>query len=170
VFSRAVNDAAIMMADPVPPGEMTPFLEARQGVVVQLARVSPDGKWIVYQSNESNRSEIYVQPNPATGGRWQISTAGGNSPQWRGDGREIIYNTPGDTFYAVSVEPKGTTLEVAPPVKLFQRPLMHGQPQLNRYAIDRDGQRFLLNTPVENAAPQTAQIVVNWAATLHSQQ
>jgi len=169
LFSRSSNGTAIAIADPAHAGQMTPFLEAQQGTAVQLARVSPDGKWIAYTSNESHRNEIYVQPVPATGGRWQISTAGGQAPLWRADGREIVYDTAGDTFYSVSVEPKGATLEVGTPVKLFQRALVHGQPQVYRYAIDRDAQRFLLNTPVENAVPQTAQIVLNWAATLRQQ-
>jgi len=51
-------------------------------------------------------------------------------------------------------------------VTLFQRAIVHGNTQFYRYAVDRDGQRFLLNTPLENAAPQTAQIVLNWASTL----
>ena len=170
LFSRAINNTVIAISDPGHPGQMTPFLEPPQGIIAQLGRLSPDGKWIAYTSNESNRNEVYVQPYPPTGGRWQISTAGGSAPTWRGDGREIVYDTPGDTFYAVSVEAKGATLEVGTPVKLFQRTLVHGQPQVYRYAIDRDGQRFLLNTPVDNATPQTAQVVLNWAATLRSQQ
>ena len=167
--SRAVNNVDIALYDLAHAGAFTPFLQAPSPIYENMGRLSPDGKWIAYQSNESNRNEIYVQPYPATGGRWQISTAGGNSPLWRGDGREIYYNTTGDTVYAVSVELKGTSAEVGTPVKLFQRSLVHGYPAVYRYAVDRDGQRFLLNAPVDNAAPQTAQVVLNWAATLHSQ-
>ena len=83
-----------------------------------------------------------------------------------GDGREIYYAGPGDTLYPVGIAPRGASMEVGTPVTLFQRAIVHGNTQFYRYAVDRDGQRFLLNTPLENAAPQTAQIVLNWASTL----
>ena len=66
------------------------------------------------------------------------------------------------------VEAKAGSLEVGNPIKLFQRVLVHGVPQTYRWASDRDGQRFLLNVPVENATPQSAQVVLNWAATLRA--
>jgi Tol biopolymer transport system component len=50
-------------------------------------RLSPDGKWIAYDGNETGRPEIYVQDFPPKGGKWQISTAGGLRPEWRADGR-----------------------------------------------------------------------------------
>lgn len=81
-------------------------------------------------------------------------------------GREIFYTGPDDTVYAVPVEAKGGSLDVGNPVKLFQRVLVHGAPQTYRWAADRGGQRFLLNVPVEDATPQSAQVVLNWAATL----
>ena len=52
---------------------------------------SPDGRWIAYTSNASGRVEVYVQPFPGPGGKWQISTAGGTEPRWRRDGRELFY-------------------------------------------------------------------------------
>ena len=166
---RSVASVGVTIYDATQPGKSTPFLQAPLGIAQSMGRLSPDGRWIAYQSNESNRNEIYVQPYPPTGGRWQISTAGGNSPLWRADGREIFYDTAGDTFYGVTVDVKGTSLEVGTPVKLFQRAVLHGSPQFYRYAVDRDGQRFLLNAPVDNATPQTAQIVLSWAATLRAQ-
>jgi Tol biopolymer transport system component len=133
-----------------------------------MGRFSPDGRWIAYQSTESNRSEVYVQPYPPTGGRWQVSTAGGNTPIWRGDGRELFFAGADDTIYAVSVEVRGGSLELGAPVRLFQRPMIHGTPQTYRWATDRDGQRFLVNAPVDDLVPQTAQIVLNWASTLRT--
>ena len=62
-----------------------PF-EERQG------QFSPDGRWVAYQSNESSRSEIYVQPFPGvSGGKWQVSKAGGTQPRWRHDGKELFF-------------------------------------------------------------------------------
>src|SRR5262249_23266240 len=62
----------------------TPFQEA-------IARFSPDGKWVTYQSNESGHTEIYVQPFPPTGGKWQVSVNGGTISNWRGDGKELFF-------------------------------------------------------------------------------
>ena len=163
---RAVDNNDLIVIDPSRPGTAEPFLQTPGPLFESMGRFSPDGRWLAYQSNESKRNEVYVQPYPATGGRWQISTAGGSAPIWRGDGREIFYTGPDDTVYAVPVEAKAGSLEVGNPTKLFQRVLVHGAPQTYRWAADRDGQRFLLNVPVENATPQSAQIVLNWAATL----
>jgi Tol biopolymer transport system component len=165
---RALDNQDLVIFDPSHPGKAEPFLLTPAPSVEAMGRFSPDGHWVAYQSNESKRQEVFVQPYPPSGGRWQISTAGGNSPIWRGDGREIYYTGPDDTFYAVPVAAKSGSLEVGTPVKLFQRVLIHGTPQTYRWAVDRDGQRFLLNVPVENSTPQSAQVVLNWAATLRS--
>jgi Tol biopolymer transport system component len=165
---RAIDNSDLLILDPQHPGKTEPFLQTPGPIFEAMGRFSPDGRWVAYQSNESKRNEVYVQSYPPSGGRWQISTMGGNAPIWRGDGREIFYAGPDDTLYAVSVEAKSGSLEVGNPVKLFQRLLIHGSPQTYRWAADRDGQRFLLNVPVENAKPQVAQVVLNWAATLHS--
>ena len=164
--TRAVDNQDLLVMDPSHPGKAEPFLQTPGPLFESMGRFSPDGRWLAYQSNESKRNEVYVQPYPASGGRWQISTAGGTAPIWKGDGREIFYTGPDDTVYAVPVEAKASSLEVGNPVKLFQRVLVHATPQTYRWAADRDGQRFLLNVPVENATPQSAQIVLNWAATL----
>ena len=54
-------------------------------------RVSADGRWLAYSSNESGRSEVYVRPLGGSGDRWQISSGGGVSPRWRRDGKELFY-------------------------------------------------------------------------------
>src|SRR5262249_21882285 len=54
-------------------------------------RFSPDGRWIAYSSNESGRREVYIQPYPGLGGKWQVSTTGGRDPFWRRDGKELYF-------------------------------------------------------------------------------
>ncbi len=166
--TRAVDNLDLFVFNPSHPGKAEPFLQTPGPLFESMGRFSPDGRWVAYQSNESKRNEVYVQSYPPSGGRWQISTTGGTTPIWRGDGREVFYTGLDDTFYAVPVEARAGSLEVGNPVKLFQRVLVHDAPQTYRWAADRDGQRFLLNVPVENATPQSAQIVLNWAATLRS--
>jgi Tol biopolymer transport system component len=70
---------------------------------VGVARFSPDGRWVAYQSNESGRNEVYVAPFPGPGGKWQVSTAGGTFPRWRNDGRELYYLAPDNRLMTASV-------------------------------------------------------------------
>jgi eukaryotic-like serine/threonine-protein kinase len=164
--TRSVNNFDLVVFDLAHPEKSTAVVQTPSPIFESMGRFSPDGRWIAYQSNESNRNEIYVQPYPPTGGRWQASTSGGNTPIWKGDGRELFFAGSDDTIYAVSLEVRGGSLELGVPQKLFQRPMIHGTPQTYRWAADRDGQRFLVNTPVDDAVPQTAQIVLGWSSTL----
>src|SRR5208283_2173121 len=70
--------------------EPHPFLQTEFSE--DLARFSPDGHWVVYQSNEAGRNEIYVRPYPSGSGKWQISANGGSQPIWSRDGKEIFYS------------------------------------------------------------------------------
>jgi Tol biopolymer transport system component len=133
------------------------------------ARFSPDGKWFAYQSNESGRYEVFIQAFPKSGGKWQVSTAGGSVPWWRGDGKEIIYQGPDETFYAVTIKTAGAGFEIGVPVKLFQRRMAHGNYERNSWTVTRDGQRFLLIVPLEDNSTRNIQVVLNWAAGLKKQ-
>jgi Tol biopolymer transport system component len=133
------------------------------------ARFSPDGRWFAYASNESGRYEVFIQSFPRSGGKWQVSTAGGNSPMWRGDGREILYQGQDETFYAVSIKAAGAGFEIGLPVKLFQRRMAHGNYERNSWTVTRDGQRFLLVVPLEDNSARNIQVVLNWAAGLKKQ-
>ncbi len=138
------------------------FGDRRPSPVVQTAflenngRFSPDGRWVAYQSNESGRREVYVQPFPGTGGKSRVSTDGGTSPQRRGDGRELFYLSPDNVLMGVPVTVKGSTVEAGTPAALFS--LSPG----SEYAASPDGQRFLVNTLVEDPAPIT--VLLNWKA------
>ena len=70
-----------------------PFLQNRFDEAE--GQFSPDGRWIAYVSNETGRIEVYVQPSAGPGGKWQVSTGGGEQPKWRGDGKEIFYLSAG---------------------------------------------------------------------------
>jgi Tol biopolymer transport system component len=130
-------------------------------------RFSPDNRWFAYQSNESGRFEVYIQSYPPSGGKWQISTAGGGMPMWRGDGKELFYASPDDTFFAVPIKVIGAGLEVGLPVKLFQHRLA-GRDMRNRnnWVSTRDGQRFLVNAPNDDGTRRGIQVVLNWTAGL----
>jgi len=133
----------------------TPFDE-------QLARFSPDGKWMAYQSNESGQNQIYVQSVPPSGAKYQISAAGGTMPRWRRDGKELFYASADQKLMAVPIK-LGSTVEPGTPQPLFPIPPVRANVS---YAPSRDGQRFLVNVPAggESAAAPPITVVTNWQA------
>ena len=122
-----------------------------------LGRFSPDGRRVAYQSNETGRNEIYVVPFPGPDAPTQVSTSGGTSSQWRGDGREIFYLGPDNRLMAVPVMPQPNgKLEAGTPTALF--PI----PQRAAYDITRDGQRILIDAPVGQATTPPIMVIQNW--------
>jgi eukaryotic-like serine/threonine-protein kinase len=148
-------------------GEPTPFAYLATEFEEVQAQFSPDGRWVAYTSNESGRSEVYVQSFPIGSGKWQISNAGGQQPQWRGDGNELFYLSLDRSVMSVSVT-GGTTLEVSRPAALFQTkvPIMGSTEERNQYVPTQDGQRFLVNTLADTTTSQPLTLVLNWAADL----
>ena len=149
-------------------GEGAPGDEPRRTPFVGiggLGRFSPDGKWVVYTSNQSGRNEIYVRPFPADdagpGGKL-ISTHGGTEPRWPRGGKEIFYIGPNDMLMAVPVT-TGATLEAGIPRSLFR---MRPVSSVLRYDVTADGERFLVATPVDDRVFAPMTVVLNWSAEL----
>jgi Tol biopolymer transport system component len=84
------------------------------------AKVSSDGQWVAYHSNESGRFEVYVKRFPDGEGQQQISAAGGVQPRWRRDGKELYYVASDGGMMAAPIAINGTALEPGVPVRLFQ--------------------------------------------------
>lgn len=122
---------------------------------------SPDGRWMAYVSWESGRQEIYVQPFPGPGGKWQISSGGGQYPKWRRDGREIVYVAPDSSVWAVEVR-AGATFEAGIPRRLFS--VRFNDLTAWPYDLSADGQRFLCVVSAEEGALGPATLVQNWLA------
>jgi len=149
---------------PMTPGtERKPLPVIRGQFIQDMARLSPDGKFLAYRSNESGRNELYVQSFPPVGGKWQVSTSGGVEPWWRQDGRELFYLS-GGKLMAVPVKTEGAQFEAGLPRVLFEVRL----PALlrNRYVVSSGGQRFLVNALVEQAQQGRITVLVNWPAAL----
>jgi eukaryotic-like serine/threonine-protein kinase len=142
------------------PGEKEPRRPWLQTSFNERApRFSPDGRFLAYVSNESGRDEVYVQPFPGPGGKWQISVAGGSEPVWSRAGGEIFYRT-GDRMMAVRVV-TGTTFVAETPRVLFEGnyvPTRRGEPA---YDVMPDGQRFLMVRPDERSVPNHINVVLN---------
>ncbi|MFN2453128.1 MAG: protein kinase [Pyrinomonadaceae bacterium] len=150
------------------------FADAKPYPVLQsefderFGRFSPDGRWIAYMSNESGRPEVYVQSFPPAGGKWQISNGGGAQPHWRRDGKELFYIAADKKLMAVEVK-AGATFEIGTPTALFQTRVA-GYTLPNRYAPTQDGQRFLVNSVLEEASQTPITVILNWNSTLKKQQ
>ena len=125
-------------------------------------RLSPDAHWIAYASIESGRPEVYVQSFPPAGGKWQVSTDGGAQPRWRRDGKELYFMSPDRKIMAVDVK-LGTTFEMGTPKALFQTRVTNFTSP-NRYDVTADGQRFLVNSSVEENSRNPIVVILNWAA------
>ncbi len=152
-------------------GERKPFPVMRTRFDERFGNFSPDGRWLAYESNESGQFEIYVRPFPGSGGKWQVSPAGGTQVRWRHDGKEIFYLAPDGRLMAVpiSVAADAQTLTVDVPVPLFLTHLAEGPGIVagrNQYAVASDG-RFLMNVSVDDAVPAPPiTIVQNWQAAI----
>ena len=125
------------------------------------ADISPDGRWIAYESDESGSGEIYVRPFPAVEqGRWMISTDGGTRPRWAPNGRELFYQGRRQ-FMVVSVQP-GTTLQFGKGTPLFDL-VDEAQPSPNRhYDVAPDGMRFVVIKDPQTATSLQLVVVQNW--------
>jgi len=148
-------------------GEHKPFAYLATPFDEGQAKFSPDGRWVVYTSNESGTKEVYVQPFPmSTGGKWPISNGGGSQPRWSRDGKELFYFTPDSTLMAVSVNANGATFQPGVPKPLFRAAVLGGNGGASgvawRWDVTPDGQRFLINTAPEETTAAPVTVVLNW--------
>jgi Tol biopolymer transport system component len=123
-----------------------PFLETIHNEA--QGQLSSSGHWIAYTSDETGTLEIYVQPFPATGAKWQVSTGGGFDPHWHRDGRELFFIAPDRKLMVAAVETTGSTFQFTAPQALFDThmPTTCRGALFSNYWPAADGQRFLVNT------------------------
>lgn len=121
---------------------------------------------MAYTSNETGDFEVYVQPFPATGEIWKVSSRGGAQPRWRRDGKEMFYRTSDGKLMAVQVK-AAPKFEAGVPRMLFQAGADPLYPNLGTgYAVTPDGQRFLINSAIDESRASPITIFVNWTAAL----
>jgi serine/threonine-protein kinase len=122
--------------------------------------LSPDGRWLAYQSSESGRPQIYVRDMSGSGGRWQVSTAGGEEPRWSPDGGQLYYRN-NDLFMAVSVDK--AAFHAGTPKNLFSGVFDLRSNSGVTYDVDPRGGRFLMIRPVEDTGSRArVRMVMNW--------
>ncbi len=130
-------------------------------------QISPDGRWMVYDSDESGRHEVYVRPFPSGAGKWKVSTNGGARPRWRGDGKELFYLSPERALLAVTVKAgPPAAFEPGVPQTLFESSVVPLEPAAPffLYDVTGDGRRFLIATRADQSAEAPLTLVVNWLA------
>ena len=136
-----------------PDGKTTPYRVSRY--FDSNPSFSPDGRWLAYDSDESGRREVYVESYPARRGKVAVSSAGGTSPVWSRDSRELFYGSP-EALMAVAVHPDGS---FGTPQRLFdQSPYRF---EFRTYGTT-DGKRFLMIRRDPGSVPRQLNVVLNW--------
>jgi eukaryotic-like serine/threonine-protein kinase len=158
-------------------GQLRPEAILQSPAAQENGEISPDGRWLAYQSIESGQFQVYVRPFPAVdSGRWSISPAGGTRPAWARNGRELFYLDGNDQLTSVPVETKATTFGAGTPTRILDTKYYAGATtagfDLRAYDVSRDGQRFLMikDTPSgdqkPDAPPASMVVVLNWTEEL----
>jgi serine/threonine-protein kinase len=169
VTSTVVGISDVMMLT-LEDGRVRPLVQTPS--VETNGAVSPDGRWLAYESNAnaSAQFQIYVRPFPdGNGGPWQVSSEGGTQPAWARGGRELFYLAPDGTLSSVPVE-RGTTWTPGTPRKLLDKPYFRlgytaGVSAGRNYDVSADGQRFLMIKEAGRDlpdAPASIVVVQNW--------
>ena len=146
-------------------GERKPRLFLQTPFYDGNPRLSPDGRWLSYGSDESGRFEVYVTPYPGPGGKWQISTDGGVEQSWSPDGKEIFYRSGPrrEKFMVVDIQTQ-PTFSAGKPRLMFEG--IYGSPGGigANYSVSPDGKRFLMTRPVAEQQSALTQInlIQNW--------
>jgi serine/threonine-protein kinase len=145
-------------------GEGKPFPVIQTKFPEFRPSLSPDARYMAYQSDESGRVEVYVVDFPKPSSKWQVSTTGGRQPIWSANGREIFYLAEDNSMMSVDVE-AGATFHAGTPQKLFPARLQPGN-QRGHYRPSPDGQRFLTVAPLGREAIMPMTVVLNWTEAL----
>jgi len=140
-------------------GDRKPFPYLQTEFNERSAKLSPDGQWLAYASDETKRYEIYVQTFPNPGGKWQVSSNGGGLPIWSRDGKELFFIGADQKLMAVEVK-GGAKFEAGVPKLLFDT---HLSGLNSGYDVSKDG-RFLIPLAMEQATAPPMTVVINWNA------
>jgi Tol biopolymer transport system component len=170
IYSHSANAYDVMaLSNPGGGGDRKSIPIANSEAYSELhGQVSPDSRWIAYDSNESSRGEVYVQPFPpgeGRSGKWLVSSNGGLQPRWRADGKELFYISNDRRMMVVDVK-TNPTFESGTPRALFPTLAINTNNQMFQYDVTKDGQRFFIITPSPSATATPATVVLNWQAGL----
>ena len=148
---------------PVSGSEEPRLVRASARAETWQSEFSPDGRWLAYMSEESGSPEVYVEPFPATGARWQLSPHGGAEPHWRRDGKELFFLGADGMLMALPVS--GGNWQRGRPAALF-RVSVPDLTGCGDYAVSNDGEAFVVNVFVADPIVPPIDVVSNWPALL----
>ena len=145
-------------------GDTTPHSISNEIKAVEtMPRVSPDGRWVAFTTDESGREEVVVQPFPGPGGRVQVSANGGSEPVWSRDGRKLFYR--GDGHLMAARLSTGPSFAVATRDTLFTD-VYQGAPNPHaNYDVMPDGTHFVF---LKAASAGTMNVVLNWSSAMRA--
>ena len=147
-------------------GERKPRAVVQTEFNEQHPQLSPDGKWMAYQSNRTGRFEVYIRPFPGPGSDGPVSTEGGAQARWNPDGKELFYIAADDRLMSVPMRfsANGDAVEAGTPQALFATNVGSTAPNTNRqqYAVSPDGQSFILNSQPDAAQTSPITVILNW--------
>jgi Tol biopolymer transport system component len=157
-YQRSASHGAIVQSKLEQGATLTELVETQ--FAEYAAALAPDGRWLAYQSNESDRSEIYVRDMTGSGARWRISIEGGEEPRWSHDGRELYYRN-GNLFMSVAIQ-TSPSFQAGKPTSLFGGSFDLRTNTGITYDVDPKGNRFLMLRPAEESTAPSVMIVLNW--------
>jgi hypothetical protein len=133
-------------------------------------KLSPNGRWLAYVSDETGNFEIYVQSFSADGklgaDKKLISTTGGMFPVWRGDGSELFFIASDGQMMSTAVKKDGSEFDFATPQPLFKTRTLSTITAFHEYDVSQDGQRFVIGTLIGEAKAAPPTVIMNWPALL----
>ena len=147
-------------------GDRKPFALVQSQFTNTTPAFSPDCKWVAYTSNETGQDEVYITHFPEVTRRYQVSTQGGTSPRWRGDGKELFFSEPPSSMMAVNVDEKAEEIALGSPRALFHLANNTGIFRVPRFDVTADGRRFLITETNSPAGTVPLTLVTNWDAEL----
>lgn len=142
-------------------GERQPFMVVPHAAVLYGARVSPDGHWLAYESNESGTVQLYIVPFPSGQGKWQVTSKGSSIPAWTRDGKELFYMDPGFNLFAVSFKEVNGAPQLGSPQQI---PVTTSAPSVF-FDISPDGKKILIDNVAQQVNPSVT-VVTNFTAGL----
>jgi eukaryotic-like serine/threonine-protein kinase len=138
-----------------------PFL--RGGFDLFGGRISPDGRWLAFVSDEAGRPEVFVASLPRAEGKWRVSSTGGSQPVWRRDSKGLFYLGADNKLMAVSLSfTTEAAVTVGSPEALFDSSLRTSASDIGLYDVTPAGEKFLVNSAAVDRSSSSLTVLVNW--------
>jgi Tol biopolymer transport system component len=141
-------------------GERKPIAVSNTPFAERTGQISPDSRFVAYDTDESGQLQIVVQPFPNPTGKWQISSGGGFYPRWRADGKELYFVAPDGKMMAALIHASASSFEAETPRPSFQTQL-NATVNKDQYTVSADG-RFLISQSLQESSATPITLILNW--------